>query len=928
MTNIKNTIKRNITVGILAHVDSGKTTLSESLLYKSGNVRKIGRVDHGDAFLDTHFLEKERGITIFSKQAVLDYNETRIFLLDTPGHIDFSAEMERTLKILDYALLVVNGSSSIQNHTFTLWKLLKKYRIPTFLFVNKMDMSDRDKEEIINELCTKLKGEFIDFTNEDKSQYYENIAACDENLMEKYLDGKEITNKDISLAIINEKLIPVYFGSALKLKGIEDLLDGISNFTCANEKEYEKETSEMKYSGKVYKISVGDNGERLTHIKITDGILHLKDTIKIGNIEEKINQIRIYSGSKYEMVNEAYKGMVVEVTGLTKSFAGMGFGKNENDMEMDTEPVLRVSIVLKEGEDVLKVYNTIKILNDEDPSLNISWNNTTKEIEVELMGEIQTEILKSIIKDRFDIDVEFGKGKIIYKETINEEVVGIGHYEPLKHYAEVHLLMRPLKRGEGIKVSSKVSVDVLDRNWQRLIETHIKEKQHIGVLTGSEITDIEFVIIAGKAHKKHTEGGDFRQATYRAIRQGLMKAKSVLLEPFYQFQLEIPDQCIGRAMVDLERMKSKFESPVIENDTAIITGKAPVAKMMGYHMEVASYTKGKGRLITSFTGYEECQNQDEIVENMGYNPLEDIENTPNSVFCANGAGYVVNYDEVEKYMHIDSMNIDSMNTDSTYIDSMYIDSMYTDNDEYTSSAGKIKESKINDKNNLNGESGHGISDKELEEIFERTYGKKKERVGNNYTNFSGDVKANTGKKEVRYKESEKKEKYLLVDGYNVIFAWEELSSLAKENIDAARDKLIDILCNYQGVKGCKIIVVFDAYKVPENKGSISRYYNIYVVYTKEAQTADAYIERFTHENSNKYDITVATSDGLEQVIIRGAGCMLISSRELKVEIDSMLKEAKEEFARKIWEKKGKVYLFDSLDEEFQKYLEDIRLGKR
>lgn len=894
MNNIR---EKNITVGILAHVDAGKTTLSEALLYKSGSVRKIGRVDHGDAFLDTHFLEKQRGITIFSKQAVIKYENTNLFLLDTPGHIDFSTEMERTLKALDYGLLVINGSSSLQSHTFTLWRLLKKYNIPTFVFVNKMDMSVREKSDIIDELCTKLKDNFINFTDRANEQYMENIAACDETLLEKYLEGESLTGKDISLAVAKEKLTPVFFGSALKLEGIEELLAGINNFT-----QYEKEQEDdVKASGIVYKISIGDTGERLTHIKVTGGVLHSKDIIKINGVEEKINQIRIYSGSKYEMVNEAYKGMVVEVTGLTSSFAGMGFGENETDTSIDTKPVLRVSVILGENEDVMKVFNTIKVLNDEDPSLNFRWNDTTKEIEVELMGEIQTEVLKSIIKDRFDIETAFDKGKIIYKETIVDNVVGVGHYEPLKHYAEVHLLMKPLKRGEGIKVSSKVGVDELDRNWQRLIETHIKEKHHKGVLIGSEITDMELVIIAGKAHKKHTEGGDFRQATYRAIRQGLMKAKSILLEPYYEFQLEIPSQCIGKAMVDLERMKGKFEAPVIEGDAAIITGKAPVAKMMGYHIELASYTKGKGRLITAFAGYDQCENQTEVIENIGYNPLEDIENTPNSVFCANGAGYVVNYDEVEKYMHLEPAYAEGENRKN----------LVSENE-----ASRLKNKKA--------EIEYGVLDKELKEIFEKTYGKKKARAEGNYSNYSNTAKS---EKSVKHKENAKKDKYLLVDGYNVIFAWEELNSLAKDNIDAARDKLMDILCNYQGVKDCKLMVVFDAYKVPENKGSISEYHNICVIYTREAQTADAYIERFTHENASKYDITVATSDGMEQVITRGAGCMLISSRELKAEIEARLKDAKEEFARKLWEQKGKVYLFDSLDAEFQKYLEDIRLGK-
>lgn len=926
--------KKNITIGVLAHVDSGKTTLSEAMLYISGNLRKIGRVDHGDSFLDTHSLEKQRGITIFSKQALISYKNTNIYLLDTPGHVDFSTEMERTLKVLDYAVLVLNGSDRIQSHTFTLWRLLLKYDIPTFVFINKMDMSYRHKSDILEELRAKLKGNFVDFTD-DKDILFENIAGCEEILMEKFFAGEEISDSEISVLIKRRKILPCYFGSALKLLGIDMLLEGIERYTFIEKEE--------ELSGKVFKISVDEQGNRLTHIKITGGSLKPKDIIHISdNLSEKINQIRTYSGTKYETVNEAVVGMPVAVTGLSRSYVGMGIGKEKSDTYMDLEPVLNYKIELAKGMDILKVYNTIKILNDEDPSLRISWNNTLKEIEIKLMGQIQTEVLKSIIRERFNIDVSFGKENIVYKETISESVTGIGHYEPLRHYAEVHLMIKPLTRGSGIKVCSNVSTDRLSKNWQNLIASHIKEKVHKGVLTGSELTDVEIVIIAGKVHKKHTEGGDFRQATYRAIRQGLMKANSILLEPMYDFVLEIPSECTGRAMTDLERLSAVFEPPVIEKENTIIMGKAPVETMMNYPMELASYSKGKGRINLCVCGYDKCHNQTEVVERTGYDALADTENTPHSVFCVNGAGYVVSYDKVEDFIHTNSYG-------ESLLDENIKDN--TDFNGYKSINGNLKEQKTN---NLYEETGnYGASDKELEEIFERTYGKQKSRkynqentnynINNSYSDHfikDNTIIGNSASFESRFidrkynakhnerghfKESDKTEEYLLVDGYNVIFAWDELSELAKINIDAARDRLMDILCNYQGIKRCKLMVVFDAYKVAGNPGSMSKYHNIYVIYTKESQTADAYIERFAHDNAKKYKITVATSDGLEQIIIRGAGCMLLSSRELKKEIENSLKAAKHEFELK--RGGGKTYMFDSLDKEFREYLEKIRLGK-
>ncbi len=929
---MNNMEKKNITIGVLAHVDSGKTTLSEAMLYISGSVRKVGRVDHGDAFLDTHSLEKQRGITIFSKQALISYKDTNMYLLDTPGHTDFSAEMERTLKVLDYAILVINGSDRLQSHTFTLWRLLLKYSIPTFVFVNKMDMTYRDKAEILEELSTKLKGSFVDFTDTD-SLFFENIAGCEEALMEKYFAEEEISDKEISEVIKSGKIIPCYFGSALKLSGVDKLLEGIEKYTSI---EREKELS-----GKVFKISGDEQGNRLTHIKITGGSLKAKEVIDFSeDMSEKINQIRIYSGTKYVMVNEAKAGMVVAVTGLSKSYAGMGIGKEKSDTSMDIEPVLSYKVELPEGADTLKVYNTIKILNEEDPSLEIGWNDTLKEIEIKLMGQIQTEILKSIIRERFDIELEFGKGNIVYKETISESVTGVGHYEPLRHYAEVHLMIKPLERGSGIKVSSEVSVDRLAINWQKLIATHIKEKSHKGVLTGSELTDAEIVIIGGKAHKKHTEGGDFRQATYRAIRQGLMKANSILLEPVYDFVLEIPSEYTGRAMTDLERLSARFEPPVIDKESTIITGIAPVETMMNYPMELAAYSKGKGRINVSVCGYKECHNQSEVVERIGYDALADIENTPHSIFCVNGAGYVVSYDKVEDFIQINSYEAASEG-----------EIINTPINGHINIGSNLKEYKGGSLNSYDKANDYGILDRELEAIFERTYGKQKSRkynqentdyitnnyadnlksnnsvgAGNSFGNRFIDNKYNNRNNERKYgKENVKTEEYLLVDGYNVIFAWEELSELAKMNIDAARDKLMDILCNYQGIKKCRLMVVFDAYKVQGNTGSMNRYHNIYVVYTKESQTADAYIEKFAHDNAKKYKITVATSDGMEQIIIRGAGCLLLSSRELKKEIENSLQAAKEEFCAK--RSGGKSYLFDSLDKEFREYLERIRLGR-
>lgn len=904
--------EKNITVGIVAHVDSGKTTLSEAMLYLKGNIRKLGRVDHKDAFLDNFELERQRGITIFSKQAVLKENKTTIYLIDTPGHMDFSTEMERALKVLDYAVLVINGSSRLQSHTFTLWKMLEEYKIPTFVFVNKMDMSSYNNKDIIDELNNRLTDGFIDFTND--SDLFENIAMTDEHLMDKFLMGENPNIDDISGCIKGRKIFPCFFGSALKLLGIEELLKAIDIYTLS------PIINESALGLKVYKITRDEQGTRLTHFKITQGVLRVKALLSNVNDgedeiwEEKVNQIRVYSGTKFVTVEEATSGMVVAVTGLSKTFPGQGFGVESTDVSEKIEPVLNYRIILPEGSDPLKVYNTIKVLGEEDPSLAITWNSVLKEMEIKLMGEIQIEILKEMISNRFNISLEFGTGNIVYKEMINNTVVGVGHYEPLRHYAEVHLRIEKGEPGSGIRVDSEVSTDKLALNWQRLIMTHIKEKRHKGVLTGSELVDVKITVIAGRAHKKHTMGGDFRQATYRAVRQGLMKAESVLLEPVYEFVLEIPSECTGRAMTDIERMHGKCETPDIGENTTVIKGKAPVATMLKYQLEVMAYTKGRGRLSTTVAGYEPCHNADEIIEQKGYDPVSDVKNTPDSVFCANGSGYTVPYNRVEEFMHItDYDDNDITSTDSQI--ALQIDNTKTEEIDTSNDSASME--------------------KELQQIFEKTYGPVKRKLYN-----TGEDKIVTSENKNKEFESTKKyyrrrvaglqspNEYMLVDGYNVIFAWDELNELAKENIDAARDKLMDILCNYQGVRKCHLMLVFDAYRVTGNPGSVYQYHNITVVYTKEAETADAFIEKFAHENARKYKVTVATSDGLEQIIIRGEGCGLISSRELKKEIEYTLSQAKELFRENSKDNAKKTYIFDNLDEEFKKHLEDVRLGKR
>uniref|UniRef100_UPI003FEEA6A7 NYN domain-containing protein n=1 Tax=Anaerobutyricum hallii TaxID=39488 RepID=UPI003FEEA6A7 len=889
-------IVENIVMGILAHVDAGKTTLSEGMLYLSGTVRKLGRVDHKDAFLDTYSLERDRGITIFSKQAVFSLGNRRINLLDTPGHVDFSAEMERTLQVLDYAVLVISGADGVQGHTETLWKLLKLYEIPTFIFINKMDQPGTDRESLLTELKERLDEGCIVFGKGKNVESLEEIAMTDEAVLDYFMEHETVRNEDICRLIRERKIFPCYFGSALKLDGVQELLAGFE--------EYMKPFDGKKeFGARVFKISRDDKGERLTFLKVTGGKLVVKMPI---NKEEKINQIRIYSGAKYEAVNEVEAGGVCAVTGLSSSYIGQGLGVEKGTAAPFLEPVLTYQMILPEGADTTKVLRELKQLEEEEPLLNIVWNPALEEIHVQLMGEVQTEILKTMIAERFHLDVEFGTGKIVYKETIKSPVVGVGHYEPLRHYAEVHLKMEPLEAGSGLVFDTDCSEDVLDRNWQRLILTHLQEREHPGVLTGAPITDMKITIVAGRAHLKHTEGGDFRQATYRAVRQGLKSAESVLLEPWYSFVLEVPSEQVGRAMSDIGQMNGSFEGPEAEDKQGMVrlTGTAPASEMRDYQREVWAYTKGRGRITLTLKGYEPCHNAEEVIEEIGYDSERDVDNPTGSVFCVHGAGFLVKWDEVPEYMHIK--------------EDFLAEKPGIEQDEMMA---------VQMGNHCNYSGGYSSSyddDPELLTIMEREFGsKQKER--DRYSSYRKQTVSTPVLHTTVIKENEPKKEYLLVDGYNIIFAWEELNELAKASIDAARNKLMDILSNYQGFIGCTLILVFDAYKVKGNQGEVQKYHNIYVVYTKEAETADQYIEKTTHEIGRKYKVTVATSDALEQVIVMGQGAYRISARDFYEEVERTEKQIREINERERGEKRN--YLLDYAKEEDAREMEKVRLGK-
>lgn len=923
---------KKLVIGILAHVDAGKTTLSEELLYLCGEIRKIGRVDHGDAFLDTYELEKERGITIFSKQALLKTENMEVTLLDTPGHVDFSAEMERTLQVLDYAILVINGMDGVQSHTMTLWRLLERYQIPTFLFVNKMDQQGTDHDALLNDLKQHLHENCVDFGRTQDTDYgmyeltpeqLENIAVCEEDILETYLKTGIVEDRDIARLIVQRKIFPCYFGSALKEKGVKDFWNGVQKYTVEPKRPTE-------FGAKVFKIARDEQGNRLTYMKITGGSLKVK-TLLSSNLngqslpgrkaeeaawEEKADQIRLYSGAKYELTSEAEAGTVCAVTGLTRTYPGEGLGIEQESELPILEPVLNYQIILPDDCDPHQMLQKLRQLEEEEPQLHILWDSQFSEIHAQLMGEVQIEILKKLIWDRFHVAVEFGAGSIVYKETVAEPVEGVGHFEPLRHYAEVHLLIEPGEPGSGCQFFTACSEDVLARNWQRLILTHLEEKEHIGVLTGSPLTDVQITILTGRAHAKHTEGGDFRQATYRAVRQGLRKARNILLEPYYEFRLEVPAEMIGRAMADVQKMQGTFDAPEVEGETAILKGTAAVAQMRDYQKEVVSYTHGTGKLFCSLKGYAPCKNQDEVVQNIGYDPEADLENPTGSVFCAHGAGFVVPWDQVEAYMHLQSgVDMDELDSESWYEDVESAQNPGTAVDNANISGN------ISGKNGKFSYSGSYEEEEELQAIFERTFGPmKRDRTAFQKKTVHSSTPA------TRYRAGKpRQEEYLLVDGYNIIFSWEELNELAKENIHAACDKLMDILSNYQGYRKCTLILVFDAYKVEGHVEEIIPYHNIYVVYTKEAETADQYIEKTVHRIGRQYQVTVATSDGLEQVIIMGQGAHRISAQGLKKEIEDTEKTAREEWHQR--RQSSKTYLFDHMSEEMQEQMEKIRLGE-
>ena len=840
---------KRITVGVLAHVDSGKTTLSEALMYCSGNIGKLGRVDHKNAFLDNFALERDRGITIFSKQALLKYKNAEFYLLDTPGHVDFSAETERTLQVLDYAILVISGSDGVQSHTITLWKLLRKYNVPCFIFVNKMDLPDIKKDFIINELRGKLSESCIDFTNTKSDEFLENLALCDEMLLNCYESGT-ITDKEIISAIKSRNVFPCFFGSALKLDGVEAFLDSFDRFTVMPD-------YSGSFAAKVYKISEDPHGVRLTFLKVTGGCLKVREVLQSSKNtdNEKINQIRIYSGERITAVNEAEAGSVCAVTGVTFTQSGDGLGAEPNSPMPLLEPVLTYVIELPDGVDAHTALAKMKILEAEDPQLNVAWDEHHGLIQIRLMGEIQLEVLQSIIKDRFGFTVFFGKGRIIYKETIANTVEGVGHFEPLRHYAEVHLLLKPGKRNSGLVFRSECREDLLDKNWQRLILTHLYEKTHIGVLTGSPITDMEISLVAGKAHAKHTEGGDFRQATYRAVRQGLRSAESILLEPVYSYTLEVPADNLGKAMNDIQRMSGTFDPPEQSGDVYILKGSAPVFEMRDYSRELQQYTHGKGRLFCTLKGYEPCHNADEVIADIGYDPEADVLNPCDSVFCSHGAGHTVKWDEVKGQMHLSSV----LNTPSSA-------ESPTDSKSYFSEKASQKDI--------------FAMDKELMRIFEQTYGSI--RSGKHHSEKKVfHAPAPHSKKAKKPAFDNDGEEYLLVDGYNVIFAWENLK---EHSFDGSREALINILCNYQGYKKCEVIVVFDAYKVKNHQREVERVNNISVVYTKEAETADMYIEKTSHKLAKNHRVRVVTSDALEQLIILGNGALRVSSSAFYEEV--------------------------------------------
>lgn len=843
-------VLKRIVLGMTAHVDSGKTTLAEAMLYRAGEIRRLGRVDHGNAFLDTEPLEKSRGITIFSKQAVLRTQSAEFTLLDTPGHADLAAEAERALTAADIAVLVISATDGVQSHTETLWRILRRYDIPAFIFVNKTDIAP-ELGGISDELRKRLSAGCVDFSA--AANIAETAAELDEDCMESFLATGEVPDALISKAILKRSIFPVLFGSALRLEGIDELLAALERYA-------EEPERSAEFAAKVYKITRDENGARLTHLKINGGFAAVRTAIDPNAPDEKINRIRIYSGPKYVTAEKAPAGTLCAVTGLSKTFAGQALGAQERGKAPLLEAVLTYKINFPDGTDIPAALAKLRDLEDEDPQLRIIWSEQLKEIHVQLMGEIQLEVLKSVIAERFGLDAEFDRGSIAYKETIAAPAEGVGHYEPLRHYAEVHLLLEPAERGSGLRFFSDCRRDDLDVNWQRLILTHLAEKQHIGVLAGAPITDMKISVVAGRAHLKHTEGGDFRQATYRALRQGLAGAQSVLLEPFYEFRLEIPADSVGRAMTDLDRMGAEFSQPETTGEFSVIRGTVPVSEMSGYHSEVIGYTRGRGRLSCTPCGYFPCHNAEEVIAAAGYDFEADTDNPADSVFCSHGAGYVVKWNEVRNKMHCDSgLRFGGAADESA--------EKFVTPSEISSYKRRVAE------------------DRELMEIFERTYGKIKRDERSAMRREERPVSQHIPKLPPPKKGPE----YLLVDGYNIIFAWDELNKLARENLDAARNKLINILCNYRGFKNCNLILVFDAYKVKSRHREVEETDGISVVYTKEAETADMYIEKTAHTLTKEHRVRVATSDNVEQIIIMGSGAVRVSAGEFLAEVTEVEK---------------------------------------